>query len=187
MISLELKELLIEAASRYETADFIPKDPVQFPHRYKMKRDIEIAGLVTALMSFGNRKQIIGKADKLCLMMGKSPLEYVKERVFEKDFSYDDNSSFYRMISHANFRDIFEKLYEVYDNAESMEEYVLSFNSSRHSCCSHGKSVWNSRKGSLYSFFCQTYYKCSVRSLPWRSCKRRFCTFWRGSREYRAC
>ncbi len=52
MISLELKELLIEAASRYETADFIPKDPVQFPHRYKMKRDIEIAGLVTALMSF---------------------------------------------------------------------------------------------------------------------------------------
>ena len=61
MISLELKELLIEAASRYETADFIPKDPVQFPHRYKMKRDIEIAGLVTALMSFGNRKQIIGK------------------------------------------------------------------------------------------------------------------------------
>ena len=111
MISLELKELLIEAASRYEIADFIPKDPVQFPHRYKMKRDIEIAGLVTALMSFGNRKQIIGKADKLCLMMGKSPLEYVKERVFEKDFSYDDNSSFYRMISHANFRDIFEKLY----------------------------------------------------------------------------
>lgn len=128
MISLELKELLIEAASRYEIADFIPKDPVQFPHRYKMKRDIEIAGLVTALISFGNRKQIIGKADKLCLMMGKSPLEYVKERVFEKDFSYDDNSSFYRMISHANFRDIFEKLYEVYDNAESMEEYVLSFN-----------------------------------------------------------
>ena len=41
MISLELKELLIEAASRYETADFIPKDPVQFPHRFKTKEDIE--------------------------------------------------------------------------------------------------------------------------------------------------
>ena len=128
MISLKLKETLIEAANKYETADFIPKDPVQFPHRYKKKQDIEITGLVTALMSFGNRKQIICKADKLCFMMGKSPLEYVKGRGFEKDFSCNDNRSFYRMLSHANFREIFEKLYKVYTNAESMEDYVLSFN-----------------------------------------------------------
>lgn len=128
MISLELKETLIEAANKYENADFIPKDPVQFPHRYKVKQDIEIAGLVTALVSFGNRKQIIDKANKLCLIMGKSPLEYVKGRVFEKDFSCDDTSSFYRMLSYASFRGIFEKLYDVYNNAESMEDYVLSFN-----------------------------------------------------------
>ena len=40
-------------------------DPVQFPHRYRQKQDIEISGLLTAIMSFGNRKQILKKADEL--------------------------------------------------------------------------------------------------------------------------
>lgn len=34
-----------------------------FLHRYTLKQDIEISGLLTAIMSFGNRKQILKKAD----------------------------------------------------------------------------------------------------------------------------
>ncbi len=33
------------------------------PHRYTLKQDIEVSGLLTAIMSFGNRKQILKKAE----------------------------------------------------------------------------------------------------------------------------
>lgn len=127
MMSLELKEILAEAAEKYETADFILSDPVQFPHRYNRKRDIEIAGLTTALMSFGNRKQIIQKADLLCAMMGASPWEYVMGRKFEIDFPREDASCFYRMMSKSVFREVFEKIYAAYDNADSLEDYIMRF------------------------------------------------------------
>ena len=127
MMSLELKELLAGAAKKYETADFIASDPVQFPHRYVRKQDMEIAGLTTALMSFGNRKQIIQKADRLCAMMGGSPWEYVMDRKFEKDFPQKDPSSFYRMMSKSVFREIYEKLYAAYREADSLEDYIMRF------------------------------------------------------------
>lgn len=119
--------MLADAAEKYETADFIPSDPVQFPHRYNRKLDVEIAGLTTALMSFGNRKQIIQKADMLCAMMGASPWEYVMSRKFEKDFPREDASSFYRMMSKSVFREIFEKLYAAYHNADCLEDYIMRF------------------------------------------------------------
>ncbi len=50
------KKKLQEWAKTYHCADFIQNDPVQFPHRYRQKQDIEISGLLTAIMSFGNRK-----------------------------------------------------------------------------------------------------------------------------------
>ena len=54
---------LLAWAREYHCAAFIQGDPVQFPHRYTQKQDIEISGLLTAIMSFGNRKQILKKAD----------------------------------------------------------------------------------------------------------------------------
>lgn len=59
MISKELSIRLKKAADKYEKPEFIKNDPIQFPHRFSSKCDIEISGLLTAIMSFGNRKQII--------------------------------------------------------------------------------------------------------------------------------
>lgn len=44
-------------ADKYETADFIASDPVQFPRRYS-GRDAEVSGFITSWLSFGNRKAI---------------------------------------------------------------------------------------------------------------------------------
>ena len=65
---------LREWACNYHSASFIESDPVQFPHRYVLKQDIEISGLLTAILSFGNRRQILKKADQLDEMMGHDPL-----------------------------------------------------------------------------------------------------------------
>lgn len=66
----EIKRQLWEWAAAYHCAGFIQNDPIQFPHRYERRQDIEISGLLTAIMSFGNRKQILKKADELHRLMG---------------------------------------------------------------------------------------------------------------------
>lgn len=65
-------------------------------------------------MSFGNRKQILKKADELHDCMGTSPYQYVLSRRWEKDFPAEEKRSFYRMLSHADFYSYFERLYAAY-------------------------------------------------------------------------
>ena len=51
----ELKNKLAFLADKYEVAEFIMDDPVQFPHRYTGKADIEISALVASWIATGNR------------------------------------------------------------------------------------------------------------------------------------
>lgn len=44
----ELKEKLLLLADKYEVEEFIMDDPIQFPHRYTDKADIEISGLIAS-------------------------------------------------------------------------------------------------------------------------------------------
>lgn len=114
-------------AEMYHRADFIQSDPVQFPHRYTLKQDIEVSGLLTAIMSFGNRKQILKKVDELHGLMGDSPYQYVLSRQWERDFPSGATSSFYRMLSHADFYGYFRRLYTAYTQFESLEEALMLY------------------------------------------------------------
>ena len=121
----DIKLQLLEWADTYHCTDFIENDPVQFPHRYTRKQDIEISGLLTAIMSFGNRKQILKKADELHVRMGDSPYQYVLSRKWEKDFPVADKSSFYRMLSYSDFNGYFRRLNEAYSSFDSLEDALL--------------------------------------------------------------
>lgn len=118
----EIRQQLYLWATTYHCPDFIPNDPVQFPHRFGQKQDIEISGLLTAIMSFGNRKQILKKADELHALMGSSPYKYVLSRRWEQDFLSIDGGSYYRMLSHSDFHSYFERLYAAYSAFESLED-----------------------------------------------------------------
>ena len=111
----------------YHRADFIQSDPVQFPHRYTLKQDIEVSGLLTAIMSFGNRKQILKKADELHGLMGDSPYQYVLSCQWEKDFPSGATNSFYRMLSSAGIYGYFRRLYIAYTQFESLEEALMLY------------------------------------------------------------
>ena len=115
----EIKRQLWEWAAAYHCAGFIQNDPVQFPHRYERRQDIEISGLLTAIMSFGNRKQILKKADELHRLMGVSPHQYVLSCQWKKDFPATDRSSFYRMLSYADFHSYFRRLHAAYSAFDS--------------------------------------------------------------------
>lgn len=118
----DIEQKLREWAVTYHCADFIQNDPVQFPHRYTSKQDIEISGLLTAIMSFGNRSQILKKADDLHTYMGASPYQYVLSRRWEKDFPAGERSSFYRMLSYADFHSYFRRLHTAYSEYDSLED-----------------------------------------------------------------
>ena len=116
-----LYSCLRQWAADYHNSSFIADDPVQFPHRYIRKEDVEISGLLTAVLSFGNRKQILKKADELDAIMNHAPLDYVLSGRWSDDFRTDDERSFYRMVSYASFRHYFELLQPVYAAGHDLE------------------------------------------------------------------
>ena len=73
-------------------------------------------------MSFGNRRQILKKADGLHGLMGASPYRYVLSCRWKEDFLPTDRSSFYRMLSHADFYTYFARLYAAYTRFDSLED-----------------------------------------------------------------
>ncbi len=123
----ELDTCLCKWAEEYHCSDFIAADPVQFPHRYTVKEDIEISGLLTAILSFGNRIQILKKADELDRIMGHAPLAYVLSGKWRDDFPESDGRSFYRMLSYADVRGYFEKLYRVYAARKTLEDALKEY------------------------------------------------------------
>jgi uncharacterized protein (TIGR02757 family) len=80
----ELKEFLDEKVELYNHPNFIESDPIQIPHRYSLKEDIEIAGFLSATIAWGNRKMIIANSNKLMELMGNTPFDYIMSHT-EKD------------------------------------------------------------------------------------------------------
>ncbi len=76
-MNIELKDFLDEKAVFYEQPKFIETDPVQIPHFFTQKEDIEISGFLTATISWGNRKSILTNAHKLVRLLGNSPYDFV--------------------------------------------------------------------------------------------------------------
>jgi len=87
----DIKFLLDARVKQYNCIDFIPTDPIQVPHRYTRKEDIEIAAFLTATISWGQRKSIINNANRLMDLMDNSPYEFLMES--GRDFASVDSRS----------------------------------------------------------------------------------------------
>jgi len=77
MTNSELKSFLDEKVDLYNNPKFIESDPIQIPHAFSLKEDIEIAGFLSATIAWGNRKMIINNAKKMMDFMGNSPYDFV--------------------------------------------------------------------------------------------------------------
>ncbi|HET8854498.1 MAG TPA: TIGR02757 family protein [Salinimicrobium sp.] len=80
----ELKEFLDFKVEQYNHPFFIESDPVQIPHNFRKKEDIEISGFLTATISWGNRKSIIKNASALMALMDNAPHDFVLQHT-DKD------------------------------------------------------------------------------------------------------
>lgn len=75
----ELLDLLEDAHDRYNRADFIKDDPIQVPHLFSKKEDIEIAAYLSATIAWGRRASIIKNALSLMDRMDQAPHQFVME------------------------------------------------------------------------------------------------------------
>ena len=73
----DIKQLLDNRVLQYNRIDFIHSDPIQVPRRFSLQNDIEIAGFLTATISWGQRKSIINNALRLMDMMDNSPYDFL--------------------------------------------------------------------------------------------------------------
>jgi len=77
MTELQLKEYLDSRFELYHTQEFIDSDPLQIPHRFSRKEDIEIAGFLTSTLAWGRRKTIINSAERLMKLLDDSPADFI--------------------------------------------------------------------------------------------------------------
>ena len=77
MNKTDLKEFLDAKVTQYNNPKFIESDPIQIPHQFHKKEDIEIAGFLTATIAWGNRKSIINNANRLMLLLDNAPHDFV--------------------------------------------------------------------------------------------------------------
>jgi len=75
----EIRELLEARYDLYNRPEFIESDPVQLPHLFSQKEDIEISAFLVACLAWGNRKMIIRKSGELLRIMHNSPFAFTME------------------------------------------------------------------------------------------------------------
>lgn len=116
----ELKIFLDEKADQYNHPEFIENDPIQIPHRFSLKQDVEIAGFLAATISWGNRKAIIKSAEKMLEIMGNSPYDFVMN-YSEKDLGDIKGKSIHRTFNGEDFVYFIEQFNKIYKENKSLE------------------------------------------------------------------
>lgn len=114
MRNAELKEFLEEKADQYNSPDFITTDPIQIPHKFTKKEDIEIIGFLAATLAWGQRSTIIKNTNRLVELMDGAPFDFIRhhteadrarfEGFVHRTFNYDDILYFMAALQHLYAR-----------------------------------------------------------------------------------
>jgi uncharacterized protein (TIGR02757 family) len=131
---IELKDFLDFKAEQYENPAFLEYDPIQIPHKFSQKEDIEIIGFLVATIAWGNRKSIISNGNKICEIMGNSPYDFI--------MNYKKNSQVnfvHRTFNSSDLEFFFHALHTIYKTGDlelafcgnfhdnSLKNYISNF------------------------------------------------------------
>ena len=119
----ELKEFLDEKVILYNNPKFIESDPIQIPHLFTKKEDIEIAAFLTATISWGNRTMIIKNAFKMMELFDNAPHDFVLNHQ-ESDLKSLEGFV-HRTFNAIDLQQFIKSLQHIYNKHQSLEN-VLS-------------------------------------------------------------
>lgn len=119
MTKSELKVFLDEKVIEYNKPEFLETDPIQIPHLFTEKEDIEISAFLTATIAWGNRKSIINNSHKLMEKMGQSPYDFVLNHT---DCDLENLSGFvHRTFNEIDVRYFIQSLKNIYSKHNGLE------------------------------------------------------------------
>ncbi|GHM98919.1 TIGR02757 family protein [Cytophagales bacterium WSM2-2] len=72
-----LKDFLDDKVEQFNAPHFIEHDPISVPHIYSKKQDIEVAGLIAAVLAWGQRVTIINKTKDFLQRMDNAPHDFL--------------------------------------------------------------------------------------------------------------
>jgi len=136
-----IKEFLDEKVGKYNQLTFIETDPIQIPKQFSKKEDIEIAGLLTATISWGNRLSIIKNAKKLMQILDEQPFDFTMnatqndlapvKNFVHRTFNGNDCIYFLRSLkniyqNHGGLQQVFEKGFQQNKTVKSALEYFYT-------------------------------------------------------------
>jgi uncharacterized protein (TIGR02757 family) len=115
----EIKGFLDSKVDEYNNVRFIESDPIQIPHRFSLKEDIEISGFLTSAIAWGNRKMIIRNAEKMMDLMGNSPYDFIMEH---REHHLESLEGFvHRTFNATDLRFFILSLKNIYQNHQGLE------------------------------------------------------------------
>ncbi|MCH3882999.1 MULTISPECIES: TIGR02757 family protein [Tenacibaculum] len=123
MTNKELQEFLDEKVIQYNNPKFIESDPIQIPHLFSKKEDIEIAGFLTATIAWGKRQMIINNSNKMMELLDHSPHDFVVNHT-EKELSKLTNFV-HRTFNEIDFQFFIKSLKNIYKNHNGLENALL--------------------------------------------------------------
>ncbi|MCK7591098.1 TIGR02757 family protein [Subsaxibacter sp. CAU 1640] len=126
----DLKDFLDQKVEQYNNTKFIESDPIQIPHLFSKKEDIEIAGFLTATIAWGNRKSIINNAHRMMSLLDHSPHNFIlnhEESDLEKILPF-----VHRTFSGIDMVQFVQSLQHIYKNHGGIEA-VFHKHSEEHS------------------------------------------------------
>ena len=138
MNKTELKEFLDAKVLLYNNPKFIESDPIQVPHQFNRKEDIEIAGFLTATIAWGNRKSIITNAHKMMQLLDHDPYDFVLNHstkdlkhlihFVHRTFNGHDFVQFIKSLKHIyKTHDGLEAIFTKYATADSLQPSIHHF------------------------------------------------------------
>ncbi len=119
MIEAELKEFLDEKVNEFNSPEFISTDPIQIPHQFSKKEDIEIAGFLTATIAWGNRTMIIKNSQRLVELLDLDPYQFIMNHSDDELTKLDE--FVHRTFNGIDLRFFVKSLKNIYQNHGGIE------------------------------------------------------------------
>ena len=116
----ELKDFLEAKVIQYNNPKFLETDPIQIPHQFNTKEDIEISGFLTATIAWGNRKSIITNAHRMREMLDHDPYNFIMN--YENKDLQQLQSFVHRTFNHVDFLFFIKALQNIYKNHGGLEK-----------------------------------------------------------------
>ncbi|MDX2362862.1 MAG: TIGR02757 family protein [Crocinitomicaceae bacterium] len=134
MNTVELKEYLDFKVQQYNTPLFIESDPIQLPHRFTKKEDIEIVAFLVSTIAWGKRNMIIRSGERLIDIMGNDPYNFIQSyepdhhlKFVHRTFNSIDLDFYFRSLQHIYATGGLENTFTPHSDYHGIQGYIVNF------------------------------------------------------------